>query len=130
MSKPIVLFLCQHNAGRSQLGAALLEHIAGNEFDVRSAGISPDETVNQAVAASLAELEIDVSGNTPRAVTLGDLDEADVVIAMKPGLALPSVPLGDYIQWAFPDPADWGLDGVRSLRTAIEQKLREFVASR
>ena len=90
--KPTVLFICQHNAGRSQLGAALLEHLAGGRFTAASAGLAPAETVNPAIAATVAELGMDITGRVPRAVTPADLEAADVVVLMKPGLALPGRP--------------------------------------
>lgn len=127
--KPKVLFLCQHNAGRSQLGAALLQHIAGTEFDVSSAGLSPSANVNEAIASSLDELGMDIHANVPRAVTETDLVEADYVIAMKPNLALPVAPAGEHIVWAFPDPASWELDDVRVLRDAVASKLQDWVAT-
>lgn len=125
--KPKVLFLCQHNAGRSQLGAALLDHLAGAEFDVSSAGLSPSSNVNDAIASSLDELGIDIHANVPRAVTETELLEADYVIAMKPNLALPVAPAGEHIVWAFPDPASWELDDVRALRGAVEARLRSWL---
>lgn len=126
-TKPKVLFLCQHNAGRSQLGAALLQHIAGTDFDVSSAGLSPSANVNEAIAASLDEIGIDIHRNVPRAVTETDLLDADYVIAMKPGLALPVAPAGEHLVWAFPDPASWEVDDVRALRRAVEARLRRWL---
>ncbi|GAA4666630.1 arsenate-mycothiol transferase ArsC [Frondihabitans cladoniiphilus] len=121
--KPTVLFICQHNAGRSQLGAALLEHLAGDDYIVTSAGIAPDEKVNPAVAASIAELGMDISGRTPRAVTHADLAEADLVVLMKPGLALPGTPVGRVLEWSFPNPENWDVDTVRPLRDAIASRI-------
>mgnify|MGYP003583357649 CR=1 FL=1 len=123
-----VLFLCQHNAGRSQLGAHLLNHVAGDRFTATSAGITPAAEVNPAVAASLAELGIDTSDARPRAVTADDLDTVGVVIAMKPGLNLPGAVAGEYIEWEFPDPAGWDADGIRPLRDAVAQRLESLIA--
>ena len=95
---PTVLFICQHNAGRSQLGAALLEHLAGDRFRATSAGLSPANEVNPAVAATVAELGVDITGRVPRAVTVEDLDAADVIVLMKPGLTLPSTPRGKVLE--------------------------------
>ena len=126
--KPIVLFLCQHNAGRSQLGAALMDHRAGDRFDVRSAGIAPSTAINAAGAASLAELGIDTSQRAPRAVTEADLLDADVVVAMKPGLRLPTDPAGRLIVWELPDPGDWDIDSIRPLRDEIDARVQQLAA--
>jgi len=125
MSAPTVLFLCQHNAGRSQLGAALLEILAPGQFTVTSAGTSPADAVNPAVAATIAELGLDISGRIPRAVTTDDLATADIVIAMKPGLSLPAAPAGRFLEWSFPDPTDWTPENVRPLRQAVATRLRD-----
>jgi arsenate reductase (thioredoxin) len=129
MSKPIVLFLCQHNAGRSQLGAALMDYRAGDRFDVRSAGIAPSEAINAAGAASLAEFGIDSSHRVPRAVTAADLAEADVVVAMKPGLRLPATPAGALIVWELPDPGDWDVDSIRPLRDEIDARVQDLATA-
>jgi arsenate reductase len=129
-SVPIVLFLCQHNAGRSQLGAALLEHWAGDRFTVASAGLSPAGHVNPAVAATVAELGMDISDRTPRAVTVDDLDAADIVVLMKPGLDLPGTPRGEVWEWSFPDPDSWDADAVRPLREAVSARIRAAFLSR
>lgn len=125
MSTPTVLFLCQHNAGRSQLGAALLEILAPGQFTVTSAGTAPADAVNPAIAATIAELGLDISGRIPRAVTTEDLATADIVIAMKPGLALPATPTGRFLEWSFPDPTDWNPENVRPLREAVAAQLRD-----
>jgi arsenate reductase len=124
VSKPTVLFLCKHNAGRSQLGAALLQHLAGDRYDVDSAGFAPADAVNPAIAATVAELGIDITGNTPRAVTATDIENADVVVAMKPGLQLPGTPKR-LVEWSFPDPAAWDVDSVRPLREAVATAIAE-----
>ncbi|TDX74973.1 arsenate reductase [Rathayibacter sp. PhB151] len=122
--KPTVLFLCQHNAGRSQLGAGLLEVLAGDRYTATSAGLSPAETVNPAIAATVAELGLDISDRTPRAVTVEDLENADIVIAMKPGLILPATPTGRFLEWKFPDPTDWSAESVRPLREAVAARIQ------
>ncbi len=127
MSKPTVLFLCKHNAGRSQLGAALLQHLAGDRYEVDSAGFAPADAVNPAIAATVAELGIDITGNTPRAVTIADIENADVVVAMKPGLQLPGTPKR-LVEWSFPDPEAWDVDSVRPMREAVSAAIaKEFV---
>ncbi|MFK4759897.1 low molecular weight phosphatase family protein [Microbacterium sp. ZW T5_45] len=127
MSTPTVLFLCQHNAGRSQLGAALLEILAPGDYTVTSAGTSPAETVNPAIAATIAELGLDITSRIPRAVTPEDLATADIVVAMKPGLSLPAAPAGRYLEWSFPDPTDWTPENVRPLRDAVTARLRDEI---
>lgn len=122
--KPTVLFLCQHNAGRSQLGAGLLEVLAGDRYTATSAGLSPADTVNPAIASTVAELSLDISGRIPRAVTVEDLENADIVVAMKPGLALPATPTGRFLEWKFPDPTDWSAENVRPLREAVAARIQ------
>ncbi|OOB91769.1 arsenate-mycothiol transferase ArsC [Rathayibacter sp. VKM Ac-2630] len=122
--KPTVLFLCQHNAGRSQLGAGLLEVLAGDRYTATSAGLSPADTVNPAIASTVAELGLDISDRAPRAVTVEDLDTADIVVAMKPGLTLPATPTGRFLEWRFPDPTDWSAENVRPLREAVAARIR------
>ena len=127
MTQPkTVLFICKHNAGRSQLGVHLLTHIGDARLVATSAGINPAETINPAIAASLHELGIDTSAAKPRAVTTEDLDAADVVVLMKPGLPLPGTVRGELVEWSFPDPTNWEADGVRDLRDAIDTKVRDL----
>ncbi|MBO0979281.1 low molecular weight phosphatase family protein [Microbacterium sp. SD291] len=127
MSTPTVLFLCQHNAGRSQLGAALLEILAPGDYSVTSAGTSPADAVNPAIAATIAEVGLDITSRIPRAVTPEDLATADIVVAMKPGLALPAAPSGRFLEWSFPDPTDWTPENVRPLREAVTARLRDEI---
>jgi len=125
-----VLFICQHNAGRSQLGAALLEHLAGDRFTASSAGLAPADEVNPAIAETVAELGMDIADRVPRAVTVKDLDDADVVVLMKPGLALPSTPRGEVLEWSFPNPESWDADAVRPMREAVAQKIEAILLTR
>ncbi|MCC4247567.1 arsenate-mycothiol transferase ArsC [Microbacterium testaceum] len=127
---PTVLFVCQHNAGRSQLGAALLEHLAADRFTATSAGLSPAVEVNPAVAATVAELGMDITDRIPRHVTEDDLETADVVVLMKPGLALPSTPRGEVLEWSFPNPESWDAEAVRPLREAVSEKIRSTLLAR
>ncbi|NQX06936.1 low molecular weight phosphatase family protein [Rathayibacter sp. VKM Ac-2856] len=122
--KPTVLFLCQHNAGRSQLAAGLLQVLASDRYTATSAGLSPAETVNPAIAATVAELGLDISDRTPRSVTVEDLENADIVVAMKPGLTLPATPTGRFLEWKFPDPTDWSAESVRPLREAVAARIQ------
>ena len=127
---PTVLFICQHNAGRSQLGAALLGHLGSDRFNATSAGLAPADVVNPAVAATVAELGVDISENVPRAVTPADLDEADIVVLMKPGLALPSTPRGEVLEWSFPNPESWDADAVRPMREAVAARIEAELLTR
>lgn len=130
MSAPTVLFVCQHNAGRSQLGAHLLAHTAPGRFVATSAGITPADRINPVVAESLAELGIDATAARPRAVTVGDLAAAKIVVAMKPRLTLPGPVTGELIEWEFPDPDNWGIDGVRDLRDRVRIRVEELTDAR
>ncbi|MCS3842892.1 low molecular weight phosphatase family protein [Microbacterium sp. AK031] len=123
-----VVFICNHNAGRSQLGAHLLTNVDTEELVATSAGISPAETINPAIAESLHELGIDTSEARPRAVTIEDLESADVVVLMKPGLPLPGPVGGELVEWSFPDPSNWEAEGVRELRDAVDEKVRGLAA--
>lgn len=129
-NKPTVLFICQHNAGRSQLGAGLLEHLAGDRFTVSSAGLAPSAAVNPAIVATVAELGFDISARLPRAVTVQDLEDADLVVVMKPGLALAAVPRGELLEWSFPNPEAWDLEAVRPLREAVAAKIQAEILIR
>ncbi|MDZ8170652.1 arsenate-mycothiol transferase ArsC [Microbacterium xanthum] len=123
--RPVVLFICTHNAGRSQLGAHLLDHLAGGRYDATSAGVAPGEAINPEVAEALGELGIDTSAASPRPVTPGLLTNADVVVTMKPGLALPGDVPGELIEWEFPNPESWGIEGVRDLRDRIRAAIED-----
>ncbi len=125
-----VLFICTHNAGRSQLGAHLLARHAGDRLIADSAGVHPAAAINPAVAATLDDLGIDTSAAVPRGVTPDDLANADVVVLMKPGLELPGPVSGELVQWEFPDPADWSVDSdsVRDLRESVDLKVRALAA--
>ena len=127
-STPTVLFICQHNAGRSQLGAHLLDVVAPGQFVSTSAGLNPAAEINPVVAESLHELGADTSAARPRLVTERDLADADVVVVMKPGLALPAPVTGLLVEWEFPNPEEWDLDGVRGMRDAVAAQVRALAA--
>ena len=113
-----ILFVCVHNAGRSQLAAGLAAARAGVDVVIASAGTDPDDAVSATVLASLAELGIDRSAEVPRRLTPELAAEADVLVALKPGLDLPA---HDRVEtWSLPDPAEWDVDGVRPLREHID----------
>lgn len=124
---PTVLFICQHNAGRSQLGAHLLDVVAPGRFVATSAGLNPADEINPVVAEALHELGVDTSAAKPRLVTEADLATADVVVTMKPGLPLPGHVAGRLVEWEFPNPEAWDLNGVRGLREAIAGQIRDLV---
>lgn len=125
---PTVLFICQHNAGRSQLGAHLLSVIAPDQFIASSGGVNPADEINPVVAESLHEVGADTSTARPRLVTATDLATADVVVTMKPGLQLPGPVRGRSIEWEFPNPEEWDLEGVRTMRDAVGAKVQDLVA--
>lgn len=124
---PTVLFICQHNAGRSQLGAHLLDVVAPGRFLAASGGLDPADEINPVVVQSLRELGVDASAVRPRLVTQADLAAADVVVTMKPGLRLPDPVAGQLVEWEFPNPEAWDFDGIRGLRDAIAERTRELV---
>ena len=124
---PTVLFICQHNAGRSQLGAHLLGVIAPDQFIATSGGLNPADEINPVVAESLHEVGADTSAAHPRLVTATDLATADVVVTMKPGLQLPGLVRGRLVEWEFPNPEEWDLDGVRTMRDAIGVEVQDLV---
>lgn len=120
---PTVLFVCVHNAGRSQLAAGLATHQVGDRLRVASAGTHPEGTVSAVVVASLAEIGVDWSDRAPTRVTRDAVAAADVVVALKPGLDLPVVDGVRYETWPLPDPADWDVDGIRPLREHLSGRI-------
>ncbi|NKY37969.1 low molecular weight phosphatase family protein [Cellulomonas septica] len=121
-----VLFVCVHNAGRSQLAAGLAVAQAVPGVRVLSAGTEPDEHVSQTVLDSLAELGIDRSDQVPRLLTPELAAEADLLVALKPGLHLPAHPR--VVTWSLPDPADWDVDGIRPLRDDIARRVESLLS--
>ncbi|WP_172387007.1 arsenate reductase ArsC [Streptomyces sp. MNP-20] len=126
--RPSVLFVCVHNAGRSQMAAAFLTHLSGGRVEVRSAGSAPAETVNPAVIEAMAEAGIDLSTEVPKVLTSAAVQASDVVITMGCGDACPVVPGKRYVDWALADPAGQGVDAVRSIRDEIEARIRTLLA--
>jgi len=122
--RPSVLFLCVHNAGRSQMAAGWLEELAAGRVDVLSAGSEPAELVNPAAVAAMAEVGIDLAGRTPRRWDMTDLEAADVVVTMGCGDTCPVLPGKRYVDWPLPDPAGQGVEAVRPIRDEIEQRVR------
>ena len=124
---PEVLFICVHNAGRSQMAAALLDHHAPGRVQVRSAGSPPADEINPAVRAAMDEVGIDLSKEFPKALTEDAVQAADVVISMGCGDACPVYPGKRYLTWELPDPAGKGVDAVRPIRDEIERRVRDLV---
>lgn len=128
MTTPTVLFVCVHNAGRSQLAAGLAAHHAGDSVTVLSAGTEPDPRVDPVALASLTELGIDRSDQVPTPLTAELLARADVLITLKPDLVLPRQPGVRYENWPLPDPQNWDLDGIRPLRNHIDGRVRALLS--
>ncbi|MGW6442788.1 arsenate reductase ArsC [Lentzea sp. NPDC055074] len=125
---PEVLFVCVHNAGRSQMAAALLQHHGMGRIAVRSAGSAPAEVVNPAAAAALAEWGLDITAEVPSKLTTADVEASDVVITMGCGDTCPVFPGKRYLDWQLDDPAGQGVDAVRPIRDDIDRRVRGLVA--
>lgn len=122
--RPEVLFVCVHNAGRSQMAAALLDHHAQGRVTVRSAGSAPADEINPAVIEVMAELGLDITKELPKLLTDEAVQASDVVITMGCGDACPLHPGKRYLDWALDDPAGQGPDAVRPIRDQIDQLVR------
>jgi arsenate reductase len=122
--KPSVLFVCVHNAGRSQMAAGWLRHLAGDAVEVRSAGSLPSDQVNPSAVAAMAEVGIDISDQRPTVLTTDAVEASDVVITMGCGDACPIFPGKRYLDWELEDPAGQGVDAVRPIRDEIERRVR------
>ncbi|WP_206784207.1 arsenate reductase ArsC [Amycolatopsis sp. MtRt-6] len=128
MNIPEVLFVCVHNAGRSQMAAALLAHHAGGAVDVRSAGSAPAESINPAVREAMAEIGLDLSREVPKKLTTDAVEAADVVITMGCGDACPIFPGKRYLDWQLDDPAGQSVEHVRPIRDEIDRRVRALLA--
>ncbi len=126
--RPTVLFVCVHNAGRSQMAAALLQRAAAGAVDVRSAGSEPADQVNPAVLAAMRELDIDLAAERPKLLTSEAVHEADVVITTGCGDACPMFPGKRYLDWKLDDPAGQDLDAVRAIRDDIDRRVKALLA--
>jgi arsenate reductase len=122
-----VLFVCLHNAGRSQMSRALFERAAGSRHGARSAGTQPGDRVHPEVAEAMAEIGIDVSGEVPRRLEREDAEWADVVVTMGCGDECPYIPGRRYLDWDLPDPKGRPLEEVRATRDEIEGRVAELV---
>jgi len=125
---PEVLFVCVHNAGRSQMAAALLHHHAGARVHVRSAGSAPGDTINPAVVAAMEEVGLDLSQEFPKPLTDEFVQAADVVITMGCGDACPIYPGKRYLDWELDDPAGRPLEEVRVIRDEIDRRVQDLIA--
>jgi arsenate reductase (thioredoxin) len=124
---PEVLFVCIHNAGRSQMAAALLDHHAAGRVRVRSAGSAPADSVNPAVVAVMAELGLDISKEFPKPLTDDAARAADVIVTMGCGDACPFFPGKRYLDWELADPAGQDTDTVRGIRDQIDDRVQALL---
>ncbi|MGW5973591.1 arsenate reductase ArsC [Streptomyces sp. NPDC055186] len=125
---PSVLFVCVHNAGRSQMAAAFLTRLGGDRVQVRSAGSAPADAVNPAVVEAMHEAGIDISAESPKVLTVAAVRSSDVVITMGCGDACPYFPGKRYLDWQLDDPAGQGVAAVRPIRDEIERRIRGLLA--
>ena len=127
--QPSVLFVCVHNAGRSQMAAAYLQHLSGGAIEVRSAGSAPADQVNPSAVAAMAEEGIDITAETPKVLTTEAVRESDVVITMGCGDTCPFFPGKRYEDWDLADPAGQGVEAVRPIRDEIKQRVIGLIRS-
>lgn len=125
--KPSVLFVCVHNAGRSQMAAGWLRHLAGDAVEVRSAGSEPADQINPAAVAVMAEVGIDITANTPRLLDYDTAYASDVIITMGCGDVCPTFPGKRYEDWKLDDPAGKDVDAVRPIRDEIRDRIQSLV---
>jgi arsenate reductase len=125
--RPSVLFVCVHNAGRSQMAAAFLTYLVGDGVDVRSAGSTPADAINPAVVEAMNEIGIDISGEIPKVLTTDAVHASDVVITMGCGDACPVFPGKRYLDWTLDDPAGSTVEQIRPVRDEIERRVRTLI---
>ena len=125
--KPSVLFVCVHNAGRSQMAAGFLTALGGDRVEVRSAGSIPGDQVNPSAVAAMAEVGIDISDQRPKILTTDAVQASDVVITMGCGDACPIFPGKRYLDWDLEDPAGQGLEAVRPIRDEIKARIQALL---
>ncbi|WMX46996.1 arsenate reductase ArsC [Streptomyces roseicoloratus] len=123
-----VLFVCVHNAGRSQMAAGFLRHLAGDRVEVRSAGSLPGDQVNPSAVAAMAELGIDISDQQPKVLTVEAARASDYIITMGCGDACPYFPGKTYLDWVLEDPAGQGVEAVRPIRDEIKGLIEGLIA--
>ena len=126
--KPTVLFVCVHNAGRSQMAAGYLRALGGDRVEVLSAGSAPKDSINPVAVEAMAEEGIDISENTPKVLTVEAVRESDVVITMGCGDACPIFPGKRYEDWELDDPAGQGIESVRPIRDEIRSRIEALLA--
>ncbi len=126
-SKPSVLFVCVHNAGRSQMAAGWLRHLAGKTVDVRSAGSQPADQINPSAVQAMAEVGIDITAEQPKKLNDAAAEASDVIIIMGCGDACPFFPGKRYEDWKLDDPAGQGLDAVRVIRDTIRARVEQLL---
>lgn len=127
--KPRVLFVCVHNAGRSQMAAGYLSHLAGDRVEVLSAGSEPKDQINPVAIQAMAEEGIDIANNVPKILTVEAVKDSDVVITMGCGDACPIFPGKRYEDWQLDDPAGQGIEAVRPIRDEIKRRVEQLIES-
>ncbi len=127
MSRPTVLFVCIHNAGRSQMAAGYLRHLGGDGVEVLSAGSAPADSINPVAVAAMAEEGIDISGEQPKILTTDAVKTSDVVVTMGCGDTCPFYPGKRYEDWVLDDPAGQGIDAVRPIRDEIRRRIEALL---
>lgn len=125
--KPSVLFICVHNAGRSQMAAGYLTHLAGDAIEVRSAGSAPRDSINPTVVEAMREEGIDLTDQKPKILTTDAVQASDVVITMGCGDVCPFFPGKRYLDWQLDDPAGQGLDAVRPIRDEMRRRIEKLI---
>ncbi len=128
ITKPSVLFVCVHNAGRSQMATGFLRDIAGDRIEVRSAGSMPADQINPTAVEAMSELGIDITAEQPKVLTTEAVQASDVVITMGCGDACPFFPGKRYEDWKLDDPAGQGIDAVRPIRDDIRARIEQLVS--
>jgi arsenate reductase (thioredoxin) len=128
MTRPSVLFVCVHNAGRSQMAAGWLRHLGGDRVEVRSAGSAPAETVNPAAVEAMREVGIDITDQTPKKLEWSTAESSDVIVTMGCGDACPTFPGKRYEDWPLADPAGQGVEAVRPIRDEIRGRVESLLA--
>jgi arsenate reductase len=127
-NKPTVLFVCVHNAGRSQMAAGFMRELGQGRVEVLSAGSAPKDSINPIAVEAMAEVGIDIANNTPRVLTLAAVQESDAVITMGCGDVCPFYPGKRYEDWVLEDPAGQGIEPVRVIRDEIKKRVEQLLS--